>query len=98
MQGCKCFVCCSVFIVGKQQRCAVGALAICTDLVAQEVKTLQKAPLPWELPGVVPSPPVFLTANLSQVTITAPRQRPNGAYYVLWCLQNPWFLPWLIVK
>lgn len=28
---------CSVFIVGKQQSCAVGALAICTDLVAQEV-------------------------------------------------------------
>lgn len=35
--GCKYFVFCSVFIVGKQQSCAVGALAICTDLVAQEV-------------------------------------------------------------
>lgn len=35
--ACKYFVYCSVFIVGKQQRCAVGALAICTDLVAQEV-------------------------------------------------------------
>lgn len=50
--------------------------------------------LPWELPGAVP-PPVLLTANLSQVIITAPRQRLEWS---LWHLQNPWFLPWLIVK
>lgn len=35
--GCEYFVFCSVFIVGKQQSRAVGALLICTDLVAQEV-------------------------------------------------------------
>lgn len=37
--------------------------------------------LPWELPGSVPSPSVFLTANLSQVTITAPRQRLDGLWH-----------------
>lgn len=38
----------------------------------------------WELPGVVPSPPVFLTANLSQVTITAPLQRLEWS--LLWAV------------
>ena len=35
--GCRLFVFCSVFIISKRQSHTVGALAICTGLVAQEV-------------------------------------------------------------
>lgn len=69
--GCECFVLCSVFAAGKQQSSAVGALAIRTDLVAQEVANPAESSFylsrchPCEPPGVVLSPPVLLTANLS---------------------------------
>lgn len=49
---CKCFAFCSVFIVGKRQSCAVGAWAICTDLVAQEVTN--PAESSFTCPGISP--------------------------------------------